>query len=276
MKVNFFAILVYVAAASSALLSFADVLPKSWLPFIVVIATVTQAFTPRAAKRGARTSPPQAGRGQRGRIRLSALFAGLALCLSLLLLTGCPKQQSGAVNTNANVAQSKADKLQKRAKKAAEVLDHSASDIQALAAITGELRADGIITDAAARDIEKGLLDANGLVAEGAGQALSYGSLDEFARAGLVAHIGKLRKALAGLNERGTLHIKNNKSRATFAGILIAADLVLSRYESDAAEPIPEGVTYTLDATIRRLLERARDQAGRNDKKLREDLAPVS
>jgi hypothetical protein len=277
LKVDFTAICIYVATLSAALLSAADMLPLKWLPYIIVAGKLADAFTPRAAKRRQFTIPPAAGRGQDGRVRLSTLLLLLTLCLPLpFLTTGCPKQaapQNANTNANTNTTPVVVARLQKRARKAATALDHAATDIEALALMTAELRAFGLVSDAGARDIQRGLLDANDILSEGADQALSYGSLDEFASAGLAEHLGKFRKALARLNESGTLHIKNPKRHALFSGLLIAADIAISRVESDASDSIPEGVTYTLDATIRRKLERARDTFARAGKRLSEDLA---
>ena len=86
-RFDFTAICIYVATLSAALLSVADVLPLKWLPYIIVAGKLADAFTPRAAKRHPHTIPPAAGRGQDGRIRLSALLVLLTLCLLLPLLS---------------------------------------------------------------------------------------------------------------------------------------------------------------------------------------------
>lgn len=264
MHINFTAILVYVSTLSAALLSVADVLPLRWLPFIIVAGKIADAFTPRAAKRRARPTPPTAGRGQSGRASLALLLAMLALCLSLpFLTTGCPRSKGGG---------DPAAELVKRASRVASVADNSASDIETAGGVVRSLHAGRLVSDEGARAIAQAALDANSTLAEGVNQSLSYGTLDEFSRANIYEHLDRFRAGLASLNERGTLHIKSETSRALFAALLIASDLVLRRVLGDMEEKMPAGVSIPLDGDIRRKLERARDTCGRNDKALREFL----
>jgi hypothetical protein len=275
MKFNVPAIFVYATTAATALLSVADLLPKSWLPYIIVAGALAHAFTPRAVKNSSASIPPQTGGGQSGRVSIKMLLAMLALCLSLpLIFAACPKSNPKS-NANSNASQSAADKLQQRASKAAELADHGASDIAAIRATVRVLQRDGVINDEQAHDLEQGTLDANSALSEAVNSALSYGSLDEFARAGMAEHIQKFRTALQNLQAKGALHIKNQTRRAIFDGILVAAGIALDRFESDNAAPIPDGVTYTLDAAIRARLEHAAQSLAANDKQLRADLAPA-
>lgn len=267
MTFNRSAILFYVATLATVLLSVANVLPQSWLPFIIVLAKVADAFTPRAARRRPRTTPPQAGRGQSGRVSLATLLALLALCPSLLLCTGCPKQKEG---------ETREQFVERIAREGAEGLGNASGDIKAIGQMTRSLRDGGLLDADAARTIESGLLDANSALAAATADALTYESAAEFVGAGSVEHVRRARDVIADLHKRGALHIKNPQRKAEFEVLLTATDFVLNRLEDkfDArpsdGEPLP---ATPLDAELRRRLERARDQYDANDKSLREDLA---
>lgn len=267
MRINVVAILVYVSTATGALLSVADVLPKSWLPVIIILFTLAHAFTPRAARSSTRTSPPQAGGAQSGRASLAVLLALLALCPSLLLLTACPKQQQG---------ETREQFVERVAREGVEGLGHASDDIAAISTVTRSLRDGELLEAEAARAIESGLLDANSALAAATADALTYKSASEFAGAGPVEHVRRARSVLADLHKRGALHIKNEKRKAEFEILLTAADFALGRLEdtfdvrADESGPLPQ---TPLDAELRRRLERARDQYDANDRSLREDLA---
>jgi hypothetical protein len=265
MKLNAKTLVILLATAAGVILANTSMLPERARLPVTLVALVVVALCEKLLAQDS-TAPPQTGRGQGGRASLGALLAMLALCLSLPLLTGCPK--SGTAEDA-----SQARQLSRRAERVAKVVEHAAGDIATVGDVTRELRAGGVVSDDGARDIEQAALEANTVLAEGVNQALGYGTLDEFARSDLYTHLDKFRSALAALNERGALHIKNDRKRALFSALLDASEAVLRRAQSDFDGPLPAGTSFPLGDEIRRRLGRARDQCAANDKKLREDLA---
>lgn len=198
---------------------------------------------------------------------LAKYFVTIALLAALIFVTtGCP----GDPPANATPEERQAATERLVVSTIATALDAGATGIQTGIDTVHALRVAGAIEAAQSLELARLAKDTNSSVWEGAELTLSFeGDMDASEGQKAVDKLERLIESGQRLNERGTLHIKNNQRKIIFAVGSTAAISFLRLQKNNLQKLLrTPGLRIRIDDASRKKIEGARTTARDNQQRL--------